>query len=156
MPRTYTTLTLDDAKLMLAAAEAKATTFGVAYNIAVVDAGGHLLAFVRQDDALIGSINLAINKARTARIFDKPTSLFAELAQPGEPLYGIQQTNDGKVVVFGGGAPVLVDGHIVGAIGASAGTVEQDVAVVETALSALAQANSTVTHKYGDRPAAGG
>ena len=142
MPRTYTTLTLDDAKLMLAAAEAKATTFGIAYNIAVVDAGGHLLAFVRQDDALIGSINLAINKARTARIFDKPTSLFAELAQPGEPLYGIQQTNDGKVVVFGGGVPVLVDGHVVGAVGASAGTVEQDVAVVEAALNALVCANS--------------
>jgi len=142
MPRTYTTLTLDDAKLMLAAAEAKATTIGVPYNIAVVDAGGHLLAFVRQDDALIGSINLAINKARTARIFDKPTSLFAELAQPGEPLYGIQQTNDGKVVVFGGGVPVLVDGHIVGAVGASAGTVEQDVAVVEAAINALALGNS--------------
>src|SRR5262245_30371246 len=142
MPRAYDSLTLDDAKQMLAGAEAKAVSLGIAYNIAVVNSGGHLLAFVRQDDALIGSIDLAINKARTARIFNKPTSLFAELAQPGEPLYGIQQTNDGRVVVFGGGVPVLVDGQIVGGVGASAGTVEQDIAVVEAALDALARANS--------------
>jgi len=142
MTKTYRTLTLDDAKLMLSAAEAKASNFGIAYNIAVVDAGGHLIAFVRQDGALIGSIDLAINKARTARIFDKPTTLFAELAQPGEPLYGIQQTNQGKVVIFGGGVPVLVDGAIVGAVGASAGTVEQDVAVVEAALTALVTAGA--------------
>ena len=142
MTKSYRTLTLDDAKLMLSAAEAKASNFGIAYNIAVVDAGGHLIAFVRQDGALIGSIDLAINKARTARIFDKPTTLFAELAQPGEPLYGIQQTNQGKVVIFGGGVPVLVDGAIVGAVGASAGTVEQDVAVVEAALTALVTAGA--------------
>ena len=142
MTKTYRTLTLDDAKLMLSAAEAKAALIGIAYNIAVVDAGGHLIAFVRQDGALIGSIDLAINKARTARIFDKPTTLFAELAQPGEPLYGIQQTNQGKVVIFGGGVPVLVDGAIVGAVGASAGTVEQDVAVVEAALTALVTAGA--------------
>src|SRR5262249_34445959 len=136
-------LSLGDAKLMLAAAEAKAASLKVAYNIAVVDAGGHLLAFVRQDGALIGSIDLAINKATTARIFDRPTSMFSELAAPGAPLYGIQQSNDGKVVIFGGGVPVLVDGQVVGAIGASAGTVEQDIAVVEAALSALSAAKST-------------
>ena len=85
MPRSYSTLTLDDAKHMLSAAEAKAASFGIAYNIAVVDAGGHLLAFVRQDGALIGSIDLAINKAVTARIFDKTTSYLAQLSQPGSP-----------------------------------------------------------------------
>jgi uncharacterized protein GlcG (DUF336 family) len=85
MPRSYTTLTLDDAKRMLAAAEAKAEDFGLAYNIAVVDAGGHLLAFARQDGALIGSIDLAIDKATTARIFDKKTSDLARLSQPGTP-----------------------------------------------------------------------
>src|SRR5262249_41952711 len=137
MPRTFRTLTLDDAKLMLAAAEAKATSFNVAYNIAVVDTGGHLLAFVRQDGALIGSIDLAINKAKTARMFDKPTAWLSEIAQPGKPVYGIQESNDGKVVIFGGGIPVLLDGLVVGAVGASAGTVEQDIAVVQAAVAAL-------------------
>ena len=108
MPRSYTTLTLDDAKRMLAAAEVKAESFGIAYNIAVVDAGGHLLAFARQDGALIGSIDLAIDKAATARIFDKATSDLARMSQPGAPLYGIQETNVGKVVIFGGGHP----GHV--------------------------------------------
>src|SRR5215831_12187063 len=134
MPRSYTSLTLDDAKHMLSAAEAKAASFGIAYNIAVVDAGGHLLAFVRQDGALIGSIDLAIDKAATARIFD---SDLARMSQPGAPLYGIQETNVGKVVIFGGGIPVTLNGSIVGAVGASAGTVEQDVAVAEAAIAAL-------------------
>ncbi|MGO8086579.1 heme-binding protein [Rhizobium leguminosarum] len=75
MTRLIATLTLDDAKLMLSAAEAKAVEFGIAYNVAVVDAGGHLVAFVRQDDALIGSIDLAIKKAVTARLFDKRNGL---------------------------------------------------------------------------------
>jgi uncharacterized protein GlcG (DUF336 family) len=85
MPRSYTTLTLDDAKRMLAAAEVKAESFGIAYNIAVVDAGGHLLAFVRQDGALIGSIDLAIDKTATARIFDKATSIWLAWRSPVLP-----------------------------------------------------------------------
>ena len=136
MPRSYHSLTLDDAKRMLSAAEAKAASFGIAYNIAVVDAGGHLIAFIRQDGALIGSIDLAINKAVTARIFDKATSDLANLAQSGKPLFGIQESNAGKVVIFGGGIPVMVDGSIVGAVGTSAGTVEQDIAVAEAAIAA--------------------
>ncbi|BEU24701.1 heme-binding protein [Paraburkholderia terrae] len=139
MPRTYNSLTLEEAKHMLSAAEAKATSLGIAYNIAVVDAGGHLLAFIRQDDALIGSIDLAIDKAVTARIFDKPTSDLAALAQSGKPLFGIQESNAGKVVIFGGGIPVVIDGKIIGAVGASAGTVEQDIDVAEAALAALAR-----------------
>jgi uncharacterized protein GlcG (DUF336 family) len=122
---------------MLAAAEAKAASLGIAYNIAVVDSGGHLLAFVRQDGALIGSIDLAINKAVTARLFDKSTAVMAAMAQPGQPLFGIHQSNAGKVVIFGGGVPVIIDQAIVGAVGTSAGTVEQDVAVAEAALAAL-------------------
>jgi uncharacterized protein GlcG (DUF336 family) len=137
MPRSYTTLTLDDAKRMLAAAEAKAESFRIAYSIAVVDAGGHLLAFARQDGALIRAIDLAIDKATTARIFDKKTSDLGRASQPGAPLYGIQETNAGKVVIFGGGIPVTLNGNVVGAVGASAGTVEQDVAVVEAAIAAL-------------------
>jgi uncharacterized protein GlcG (DUF336 family) len=137
MPRSYDSLTLEDAKRMLSAAELKATSLGIAYNIAVVDAGGHLLAFVRQDGALIGSIDLAIDKAVTARIFDKATSDLAHLAQSGRPLFGIQESNAGKVVIFGGGIPVAFEGTIVGAIGASAGTVEQDIAVAKAAIAAL-------------------
>src|SRR5215472_14998951 len=90
MPRTYTSLTLEDAKQMLAAAEAKAASLGIPYCVAVVDAGSHLVAFLRQDGALIGSIDLAIDKAATARIFDKTTSDRATLAQSGKPLFGIQ------------------------------------------------------------------
>jgi len=141
MPRSSVTLSLADAKRMLEAGEDRAARFGVAYNIAVVDAGGALLAFSRQDGALIGSIELAIGKAVTARIFDKRTADLAMLAQPGAPLYGIQQTNDGKVVIFGGGLPIVIDGTIVGAVGASAGTVEQDIAVAEAAAAAVGDAH---------------
>lgn len=137
MPRPRTTLTLEDARRMLQAGEAKATSIGLPYNIAVVDAGGHLIAFSRQDGALIGSIDLAIGKAVTARLFDKTTAYLAALAQPGEPLFGIGQSNGGKVVIFGGGLPVSVCGTIVGAVGASAGTVEQDIAVAEAAAAAV-------------------
>ena len=91
MPRSSTTLTLDDAKRMLQAGEAAAASIGIAYNIAVVDAGGNLLAFVRQGGALIGSIDLTIGKAVTAWLFDQSTSELAQSAQPGEPLFGIQQ-----------------------------------------------------------------
>jgi len=137
MPRSYSSLSLNDAKRMLQAAEAAATDIGIAYNIAVVDAGGNLVAFVRQDGALMGSVELAISKAVTARMFDKPTSLLAELAQPGAPLYGIQQAHSGRVVIFGGGVPVMLDGVIVGAVGTSAGTVEQDILVANAAVAAF-------------------
>jgi len=94
---------------------------------------------VRQDGALIGSIDLAIGKAVTARIFDKRTSDLAEMAQPGAPLFGIEQSNNGKVVIFGGGLPVRIDGNIVGAVGTSAGSVEQDIAVAEAAAAAFSE-----------------
>lgn len=136
MPRKIHTLTLEDAKKMLTAGEAKANSLGIPYNIAVVDVGGSLLAFVRQDGALTGSIDLAINKARTARIFDTTTADLAMLSQSGEALFGIQQTNDGRVVIFGGGIPVVFDGEIIGAVGASAGTVDQDIQVAESAIAA--------------------
>jgi len=138
MPKQYTTVTLADAQRMISAAEAKASSLGIAYNIAIVDAGGHLVAFVRQDGALIGSIDLAINKAMTARFFDKTTSELATLAQSGRPLFGIQESNAGKIVIFGGGVPIESRGAIIGAVGTSAGTVEQDIEVAEAAIAALA------------------
>ena len=139
MPRSFTTLTLNDAKRMLQAGEAAAASIGIAYNIAVVDAGGNLLAFLRQDGALIGSIDLAIGKAVTARLFDQSTSELAQSAQPSRPLFGIQQSNGRRIVIFGGGPPVRIGDSIVGAVGASAGTVEQDIAVAEAALTAISK-----------------
>ena len=137
MPRPYETITLAEAKRMLSAGEAKAASLGIAYNIAVVDAGGHLVAFVRQDGALIGSIDLAIDKAMTARLFEKKTSELATLAQSGKPLFGIQESNSGKVVIFGGGVPIMSEGNVIGAVGTSAGTVEQDIEVAQAAVAAL-------------------
>jgi uncharacterized protein GlcG (DUF336 family) len=137
MPRALSTLTLSDAKRMLEAGEAKAAELGIPYNVAVVDAGGALIAFSRQDGALEGSIDLAIGKAKTARMFDKTTEYLAELAQPGAPLFGIEQSNGGRVVIFGGGLPVTVGDQIVGAVGTSAGSVEQDIAVAEAAAAAI-------------------
>jgi uncharacterized protein GlcG (DUF336 family) len=123
---------------MLSAGEAKAQSLGIPYNIAVVDAGGHLVAFIRQDGALIGSIDLAIDKAMTARLFDKTTAELATLSQSGKPLFGIQESNSGKVVVFGGGVPIVSEGAIIGAVGTSAGTVEQDIEVAQAAIAGLA------------------
>jgi uncharacterized protein GlcG (DUF336 family) len=105
MPRSYDSLALEDPKRILSAAEAEAASSRID-NTAVVDAGGHLVAFVRQNGALIGRIGLAIDKATTARIFDKATFDLTSLAQPREPLSGMQESNAGKVIIFGGGIPV--------------------------------------------------
>lgn len=145
MPRTVESLALADARRMIAAAEVAAELLGVPYSVAVVDAGGHLIAFSRGDGALIGGIGLAIDKAFTARLFDTPTSALAELAQPSMSLYGVQHYNHGRVVIFGGGIPVLRDGQVIGAVGASAGTVEQDVTVATAALRAFQPASLSET-----------
>lgn len=137
MSRTTETLDHADAQRMIRAAQAKADAIGIAYCVAVVDAGGHLLAFARQDGALIGCIDLAIRKARTARLFDKRTNDLGLMAQPGAELYSIEQSNPGDVILIGGGLPVLSDGAVIGAVGASAGTVAEDVAVAEAALDSL-------------------
>ena len=137
MTRMIESLSLADAKCMLEAAERKADQIGIAYNAAVVDAGGHLVAFFRQDGALIGSIDIAINKACTARLFDTSTESLAALAQPNAPLYGIQNADRENIVIFGGGIPVIRNDKVIGAVGASAGTVQQDVAIAEAAVAAV-------------------
>jgi uncharacterized protein GlcG (DUF336 family) len=137
MPTAFETLTLADAKRLLNAGEAKADEFAIPYNIAVVDAGGQLLSFTRQDGAMTGCVDLAINKAYSTCAFDKPTHVLGELAQPVAELFGIQHSNAGKVVIFGGGIPIRRNGVVIGAIGASGGTVAQDIAVATTALRAL-------------------
>ena len=137
MPQQVPSLSLEDARQLIGAAEKKADELGVPYNIAVVDAGGNLIAHARMDGAWLGSINISINKAWTARAFDMPTGELAKMAQSGKPLFGINSTNHEKVVIFAGGAPIKIDDVVIGALGASGGTVEQDQKVADAALEAF-------------------
>jgi uncharacterized protein GlcG (DUF336 family) len=130
-------ITLEQAKTVLSAAEEKALELGVAMNIAIVDAGNNLTAFVRQDGAWLGSIEIAKDKAFTARAFDTSTAELAKLAQPDGPLYGIAVSNDGRVIVFPGGIPLTQQDEIIGAIGVSGGEVDQDHAVAQAGVAAL-------------------
>jgi uncharacterized protein GlcG (DUF336 family) len=122
-------ITLEAAERILAAATKKAVQLGTRMDIAVVDAGGNLKAFVRMDGAWLGSIDISIRKARTARWFDMNTGEIGKLSQPGGPLYGIEHSNGG-LITFPGGVP-LKDGkgNVVGAVGVSGSTVENDHAV---------------------------
>ena len=126
-----TPLTLADARTVIAAAVAKAAEIGQPMNIAVVDAGGNLLAHVRMDGAWLGSVDISINKAWTSRAFDITTKDLAENSQPGDDFYGINASNKGKVMIFAGGVPLTRDGEVVGAVGVSGGVGEQDHAVAE-------------------------
>ena len=135
MTQQLNSLSLDDARRIVAAGEARAAGIGQPMNIAVVDAGGDLVMHVRMDGAWRGSVDIAVNKAFTARAFDIETAELADLATPGGPFYGIQASNNGKVMVFAGGAPVRADGVIVGAVGVSGGTGEQDTTVCEAAIA---------------------
>jgi uncharacterized protein GlcG (DUF336 family) len=137
MTRQVTSLTLADARRMIGAGEKKAQALGIPYNLAVVDAGGGLIAHVRMDGAWLGSIDIAIHKAWTARAFDMATEKLSKMAQSGKPLFGIDSTNHEKVVIFGGGVPLKVDDLVVGALGASGGTVDQDIEVAEAAAAAF-------------------
>jgi len=130
-------ITLDDAKRVIAAAEKKAVEIGQPQNIAVADAGGNLIAHERMDGAWMGSIDISIKKAFTARAFDIPTKDLAALSQPGKPFYGIHASNEGRVMIFAGGIPLKRDGKIVGAIGVSGGSGEQDQAVAEAGAAAF-------------------
>ncbi|HVV09425.1 heme-binding protein [Amycolatopsis sp.] len=129
-------LALADAQRVLDAALAKAVEIGQPMNVAVVDDGAHLLAFARQDGAILASVDIAISKARTAILLKMTTAALGEAAAPGGPLYGIEATNGG-LVIFGGGIPLVRRGDFVGAIGVSAGSVEQDTLVAEAGVVAL-------------------
>jgi uncharacterized protein GlcG (DUF336 family) len=130
-------VTLNDAKTVIAAAEKKATEIGQPQNIAVVDAGGNLVAHQRMDGAWIGSIDISIKKAFTSRAFDIATRDLAKEAQPGKQFYGIQMSNAGRVMIFAGGLPLKRDGKVVGAIGVSGGSGEQDQTVAEAGAAAF-------------------
>ena len=130
-------VTLDDAKRVLAAAERKAVEIGQPMNIAVADAGGNLVAHVRMDGAWIGSIDISVKKAFTARAFDIATKDLAKQAQPGGQFYGIHVSNKGRVMIFAGGVPLKRNGQVEGAIGVSGGSGEQDQAVAEAGAAAF-------------------
>jgi uncharacterized protein GlcG (DUF336 family) len=122
-------VTLDVARRVIDSARRAAESIGVAMNIAVVDQGNNLVAFDRMDGAWLGSIDIAMGKAYTARAFNMSTKDLAPLCQPGESLFGIHASNNGRLIVFPGGIPLTRDGEVVGAIGVSGGAVEQDQAV---------------------------
>lgn len=132
-----TALKLADARKIITAAETKAEEIGQPMNIAVVDAGGNLIAHVRMDGAWIGSVDISINKAWTSRAFDISTKDLSKNAQPGEQFYGINASNNGKVMIFAGGWPLTRDGEVVGAIGVSGGSGDQDEAVTEAGAAAF-------------------
>ena len=129
-------ISLEQANAAVAAAAAKAAEIGTKMDIAVVDAGGNLKAFARMDGAWLGSIDISIKKACTARNFDMPTGAIGELSQPGGPLFNIEHSNGG-LITFPGGLPILSDGVVIGAIGVSGSTVEDDHVVAEAGVAAL-------------------
>src|SRR5213593_1962994 len=130
-------VTLKEARSVIAAAEKKAAEIGQPMNIAVADAGGNLVAHVRMDGAWIGSIDISIKKAYTSRAFDISTKDLATHSQSGGQFFGIYASNDGKVMIFAGGIPLQKNGKVVGAIGVSGGSGEQDHAVAEAGARAF-------------------
>src|SRR5688572_574483 len=130
-------LVLNDAKIVLEASEAKAREIGVDMDIAVVDDGGNLLAFVRMDNAKITSIDVAINKAFTAACARKATHEYAKTAGAGGPAFGIHVSNQGRFMILGGGLPIFVKGVIAGGVGCSSGTWEQDRDVAQAGIDKL-------------------
>jgi uncharacterized protein GlcG (DUF336 family) len=130
-------MTLSDARRVTAAAEKKAQEIKQPMNIAVVDEGGNLVSHVRMDGAWIGSIDISINKAFTSRAFDISTKDLASHSQSGGQFFGIHVSNHGRVMVFAGGIPLKKDGKVVGAIGVSGGSGDQDHSVAEAGATAF-------------------
>lgn len=130
-------ITLEQAEKMIAAAKAKAIEIDTKMNICVVDAGANILAFARMDGAWLGSADISLKKAKTARFFDMPTGDIGGLSQPGGSLYNIEHSNGG-LITFPGGVPVKnPKGEVIGAIGVSGSTVENDHAVATAGANAL-------------------
>ncbi len=125
------TITLEEAKRVIEAGEKKAQEIGCPMDIAITDAGGNLKSHVRMDGALVGSITISINKAYTAIAFQCQTRDLTDATRPDGPLYGLSDAHGGRLVVFPGGIPLVRDGEIVGAIGVSTGSVDQDQEVAE-------------------------
>lgn len=131
------TLTEQQARAVVAAAEGKARELGVPVVVAVLDAGVHLKAFTRMDGAPLGSIDVALRKARTAALFGVPSEAVWEYCRPGAPAPGLEQTNGG-LAPYGGGVPLQAGPDLAGAVGISGGTIAQDSAIAAAAASVLA------------------
>lgn len=130
-------ITSHQAQAVIAAGEAKASEVGVPMNIAMLDGGGHLKAFARMDGAVLGAIDIALKKAKTAILFGMNTEAVGEYCKPGAPAQGLAATND-VLVVFAGGIPLRnEDGEVIGAVGVSGGAVDQDLAVALAAAAAF-------------------
>ncbi|TXE05655.1 heme-binding protein [Gelidibacter salicanalis] len=130
-------LTLEQAEKIISKAKKKALAIDTKMNISVVDAGANQVAFVRMDGAWLGSADIALKKAKTARFFDMPTGEIGKLSQPGESLYNIEHSNGG-LITFPGGLPIKDKaGNIIGAIGVSGSSVENDHAVAEAGATSL-------------------
>ncbi len=140
-------ISLELAHAILEAAARKSNEIGTKMDIAIVDAGGNLKAFARQDGAWLGSIDISIKKARTARFFDMNTGDIGGLSQPGQPLYGIEHSNGG-LITFPGGVPIKdADGTVIGAVGVSGSSVEDDHTVATAGAEAAA---GGAGHDHGD------
>lgn len=130
-------ITLKQAEAIIEVAKATSVTLDTKMNIAVVDSGANLVAFARMDGAWLGSLDISIKKAKTARYFDMNTGVIGELSQPGQPLYNIEHSNQG-LITFPGGVPVKnAEGTIIGAVGVSGSTVENDHAVAEAGANSI-------------------
>lgn len=130
-------ITLAQAEKAILAAKQKSTSIDTKMNIAIVDAGANLVAFGRMDGAWLGSLDISIKKAKTARFFDMNTGIIGELSQPGQPLFNIEHSNNG-LISFPGGIPIKnTQGEIIGAIGVSGSSVENDHIVAEAGATAI-------------------
>ena len=133
-----TAVKLEDARRVISAAEKKAREIGQPMNIAVADEGGNIVAHVRMDDnAWIGSIDISMKKAYTSRAFDIETKELAKHSQSGGQFFGIHVSNNGKIMIFSGGIPLKLAGQVVGAIGVSGGSGDQDHSVAAAGAAAF-------------------
>ncbi|RHW35542.1 GlcG/HbpS family heme-binding protein [Oceanobacillus profundus] len=130
-------MNLELAKKLIEGAEQEAANIGVSMVISVVDEGGNLIAVHRMDDAWLASVDIAQNKAWTSVALKMPTSDLAEATIPQAELYGLNTTNNGRIVLFGGGIPLVENDQVIGAVGVSGSSVEHDVQVAQAAVDAF-------------------
>ena len=135
--KTVPRLTLDDARIIMEEAERKSLEIGVDMDIAITDDSGSLLMFHRMDNARITSIDIAINKAFTAAAARKSTRAYGEVGKAGGPAFGIHVSNQGRFMIVAGGLPIFVGDQIVGGVGCSSGSPDQDENVAQAAIDAL-------------------
>lgn len=139
---TITRLGRDDAAVLVDGARQAANAIGIPMSIAVTDESGHLIMFEQMDGAKVSSIATAIDKAFTGATARKGTHIYNQLCVPGEPTFGIHNTNGGRFSVIGGGLPVIVGGQVVGGIGMSSGTAGEDLQCAEAAVAYFVEVNA--------------